>query len=218
VRIALGKSDLARNSLANKRPRVSPKSRLIKRPRRTSRTLIGIRSRTGNGVKSTNRLTNVATIEDLAVAAEEVEAAAVDGEAGANAAPAVANLVDAALSDPVVVGIVPKLADKSDPAKKAPRKNEPGRKDPPRKLAAKNDRRIARMVIDPRVDHDPGAVAPKAASDPQARAVRVAASGEQKVLEARDVPPSAGHSGHLDRNPHGRLRPCRMKSTILEPD
>jgi hypothetical protein len=223
VRIALGKSDLARNSLANKRPRVSPKSRLIKRPRPTSRTLIGIRSRTGNGVKSTNRLTNVATIVDLAVAAEEVEeAAAVDGEAGANAAPGVANRADAARSaatDPVVVGIVPKLADKSDPAKKAPRKNEPGRKDPPRKLVAKNDRRIARMVSDPRVDHDPGAVAPRAANDPGARAVRVAANGPaQKVLEARDVPPSAGHSGHLDRNPHGRLRPCRMRSTILEPD
>jgi len=197
-------------------------SRLIKRPRPTSRTLIGIRSRTRNGVKSTNRLTNVATIEDLAVAAEEVEAAVVDGEAEANAAPAVANLVDAAPSaatDPVAVGIVPRLPGKSDPAKKAPRKNDPGMKDPPRKLAAKNDRRSARTVIDLRVDHDPGAVAPKAASDPEARAVRVAANGpEQKVLEARDVPPSAGHSGHLDRNPHGRLRPCRMRSTILEPD
>jgi hypothetical protein len=223
VRIALGKSDLARNSLANKRPRTRPKSRLIKRPRPTSRTLTGIRSRTGNGVKSTNPLTNVATIEDLAVAAEEVEAAVVDGEAGANEAPADANRVDAAPSDPVVVGIVPRLPHKSA-AKKAPRKNdpgmkEPGKKDPPRKLAAKNDRRIARTVIDPRVDHDPEAVAPRVANDPEARAAKVAANGpEQKVLEARDVPPSAGYSDHLDRNLHGRLRPCRMRSTILEPD
>jgi hypothetical protein len=170
-------------------------------------------------VKSTNRLTNVATIEDLAAAAEEVEAAAVDGEAGANAAPAVANLVDAAPSDPVVVGIVPRLPDKSDPTKKAHRKNDPGRKDPPRKLAAKNDRHIARTVTDPRVDHDPGAVAPRAANDPEARAVRVVVNGpEQKAREAKGAPPSAGHSGHLDRNPHGRLRPCRMRSTILEPD
>jgi len=174
-------------------------------------------------VKSTNRLTNVATIEDLA-AAEQVEAAAVDGEAAANEARAVANRADAVPSDPVVVGIVPRLPDNSDPAKKAPRKNDPdakvsGKKDPPKKLAAKNDRRIARTVSDPRVDRDPGAVVPRVASDPEARAVRVAANGPaQKVLEARDVPPSAGHSGHLDRNPHGRLRPCPMRSTILEPD
>jgi hypothetical protein len=170
-------------------------------------------------VKSTNRLTNVATIEDLAGA--EVEVAA-DEEAEANAAPAVANRADAARSaatDPVVVGIVPMLPDKNDPAKKVPRKNDPGTKDPPRKLAAKNDRRIARTVTDPRVDRDPRAVAPRVASDPEARALKVAANGpEQKAREAKGAPPSAERSDHLDRNPRGRLRPFRMRSTILEPD
>jgi hypothetical protein len=219
VRSALEKSDLAKNARANKPRPASRKNLLTKRPRRTNRTHIGIRSRTGSGAKSTNRRTNGATleIEEEEVAAEGplavVAAAAVDvanaDPVGANRAVGVTN----AVNGPAAENLVPKHPAQSNKAKKERGKN--GRL---RKYVARNVHRTARKVNDRRQDLDREADDRRVGTGQEAVATRAAVSDpDRKAREARGVHPSEGRNVLRDRNLHALLRKRRMSRTTLEP-
>jgi hypothetical protein len=218
-RSAVEKSDRAKNDPANKPRPASRKKLLTKRPRRTNRTHIGIRSRTGSGAKSTNRRTSGATLEigeevaaegRLGVVAAAAEDVANADRVGANQAGGVRN----AVNGPAAESLVPK-----HPAQSNKTKKELGRNDRLRKYVARNVHRTARKVNDRRQDLDREADDRRVGTGQEAIATRGAASDpDRKAREARGVHPSEGRNVLRDRNLHALLRKRRMSRTTLEPD